>query len=71
MNSLHNETMKLSFPSQGEAFAEDSMAIAQDFLPECESPYNIHILGILSNTSTEPALDARRPIFYGFASAYG
>jgi hypothetical protein len=38
MNSLHNENMKLSFPSQGEAFGEDSMAIAQYFLPECFAP---------------------------------
>jgi hypothetical protein len=28
----------ISFPSQGEAFGEDSMAIAQDFLPECFAP---------------------------------
>jgi hypothetical protein len=55
MNSLHNENMKLSFPSQGEAFGEDSMAIAQYFLPKCFA-LQIHILGILSNNSTEPAL---------------
>jgi hypothetical protein len=58
MNSLHNENMKLSFPSQGEAFGEDSMAIAQDFLPECFAPTAYTSLvfcqGILLNRLSSP-----------------
>jgi len=40
----------------GEAFGEQFIAITEDFLPECESPYDIHILPLLSNASTELAL---------------
>jgi hypothetical protein len=40
----------------GEAFGEQFIAITEDFLPECASPYVSHILPLLSNASTELAL---------------
>ena len=55
----------ISFPSQGEAFGEDSMAIAQDFLPECFAPtayiFWVFCQILLLNRLSTP--DARRPIF--------
>ena len=67
MNSLHNENMKLSFPSQGEAFGEDSMAIAQDFLPECfattECMFWLFCQTILLNRLSSPDALAPTPYF--------